>query len=46
MSAAVSPGNWDYVAADFNRNGVSDLIGVRMNGTGTGAMDVHVFNGG
>jgi len=40
-----SPSQWQFTAGDYNRDGVPDLIGVLMKGTGSGKTEVHIFNG-
>lgn len=45
VPAAASSVSWDYAVADFDRDGVVALIGVEMNGTGTGTTGAHVLDG-
>jgi len=40
-----SPAQWQFAAGDYNFDGIPDLIGVLMKGTGTGKTEVHIFNG-
>jgi hypothetical protein len=36
---------WQFAAGDYNGDGVPDLIGVLMKGTGSGKTEVHIFSG-
>jgi hypothetical protein len=36
---------WQFSFADYNNDGVQDLIGVLMNGTGSGKTEVHILSG-
>jgi hypothetical protein len=40
-----SPSQWQFTAGDYNRDGIPDLIGVLMKGTGSGKTEVHIFDG-
>ena len=37
--------NFQWVAADVNRDGIADLMGIKLTNTGTGLVEVHVLNG-
>src|SRR5204863_4047968 len=37
--------NFHWVAGDFNRDGVGDLIGSKVGKTGTGQVEADVLNG-
>src|SRR6266566_3638643 len=37
--------NFSWAAADFDRDGVSDLYGIKTGNTGTGTVEVHVLGG-
>jgi sugar lactone lactonase YvrE len=36
---------WQFTTGDYNRDGIPDLIGVLMNGTGSGRTEIHILNG-
>jgi hypothetical protein len=37
--------NFDFGAADWNRDGVTDLIAIKKRYTGTGSTEVHILSG-
>lgn len=37
--------NWAFQVADYNRDGVPDLVGFAKSGTGTGSTEIHVLDG-
>jgi hypothetical protein len=40
-----SSSQWQFTVGDYNRDGIPDLIGVLMNGTGSKKTEVHIFDG-
>lgn len=36
---------WDFVAGDYNRDGVTDILGIKKSGTGSGKTEIHIMNG-
>lgn len=36
---------WDFVAGDYNRDGVTDLIGLKKSATGSKSTEIHIMNG-
>ncbi len=41
-----TPSQWQFGYGDYNRDGVTDLYGVLMNGpTGSGKTELHIFDG-
>jgi len=38
-------GNWEFILADWNRDGRPDLIGIAKKATGSGATEVHILSG-
>ncbi|HEY9833129.1 MAG TPA: DUF4347 domain-containing protein [Stenomitos sp.] len=36
---------WDFVAGDYNRDGVTDILGIKKSNTGSGKTEVHIMNG-
>ncbi|MFT3765922.1 MAG: GH25 family lysozyme [Minicystis sp.] len=40
-----SPGQWKFAVADHDGDGVPDLYGFKMSGTGTKSTEVHVLSG-
>ncbi|AFZ20607.1 DUF4347 domain-containing protein [Allocoleopsis franciscana] len=36
---------WDFVAGDYNRDGVTDLIGIKKSETGSKSTEIHIMNG-
>ena len=40
-----SDGNWEFIVADWNRDGRPDLIGIAKKATGSGMTEVHILVG-
>jgi len=40
-----SASQWQFGYGDYNRDGITDLIGVLMKATGTGKTEIHILNG-
>jgi kumamolisin len=38
-------GNFQFVAGDFDQDGLSDLLCIKISNTGTNSMEVHILNG-
>jgi hypothetical protein len=36
---------WDFASGDYNRDGVTDLIGIKKSGTGSGKTEIHIMDG-
>lgn len=43
--AETTPAQWMFSASDVNYDGKVDLVGVMLNGTGSGKTEVHVLDG-
>ncbi len=37
--------SWDFVTTDYNRDGATDIVAIKKNGTGTGTTEVHIMDG-
>lgn len=37
--------NWSFVAGDYNRDGATDIIGIKKSDTGSGSTEIHILNG-
>lgn len=37
--------NWELQVGDYNRDGVTDIIGIKKSGTGTGFTEIHILDG-
>ena len=45
ITEADGAANFQWVAGDFNHDGIVDLIGIKVSNTGTGRVEVHILNG-
>jgi hypothetical protein len=43
--AETYPSQWQWSAADENRDGYADLVGMTLNGTGSKKTEIHVLSG-
>jgi hypothetical protein len=37
--------SWDFVAGDYNRDGATDILGIKKSSTGSGKTEVHIMDG-
>jgi hypothetical protein len=44
IGAADGAANFKWAIGDFNRDGIPDLIGIKVTNTGTGMVEAHVLN--
>jgi hypothetical protein len=43
--AETQPSQWQWTMSDENSDGIADLVGMDLNGTGSGKTEVHTLNG-
>ena len=41
----ISPSAWDFIAYDWNGDGVPDLVGIHKTLTGSGTLEMHILSG-
>src|SRR5579863_95573 len=40
-----NPPNWQFTMADYDGDGIPDLVGILYRGSGTGDVEVHILSG-